>query len=76
MSCPPIKNQGRKLAMSRLFNIIFKKYITEAYKNGYRFGLTTGVELGKRLAAYEPAVIGFEDKMEKEIEDIIKNKRF
>ena len=62
--------------MSRLFNLLFKKYATEAYKRGYKLGLTVGIDLGKSLASDQPAIIGINSQAQRDIEDIIRSKRF
>jgi hypothetical protein len=62
--------------MSRLFNFLFKKYVKEVYKRGYTFGLNVGLELGKRLASNQLEFIGIDNKIQRDIEDIIESKDF
>jgi hypothetical protein len=43
---------------------------------GLRIGLSSGLNQGKRLVPDQPAIVGTENKMEKDIEDILRNKNF
>jgi hypothetical protein len=62
--------------MSGLFKLLFNKYYTQAYMKGYRLGLSSGLNQGKRLAHDEPAIVGTDTKMQRDIEDILRNKNF
>jgi hypothetical protein len=62
--------------MPRLFNFLFKKYVKEVYKRGYTFGLNVGLEMGKRLASNQLEIMGIDNKIQRDIEDIIESKDF
>jgi hypothetical protein len=62
--------------MFKLFHLLNKKSATEAYKRGYRLGLSVGLDLGKSMAADQPAIVGISSKMQRDIEDILRNKNF
>jgi uncharacterized protein YebE (UPF0316 family) len=62
--------------MFKLFHLLNKKSTTEAYKRGYSLGLSVGLDLGKSMAADQPAIVGINNKMQRDIEDILRNKNF
>jgi hypothetical protein len=73
---PDNYNTRKEPAMPRLFNFLFKKYVKEVYKRGYTFGLNVGLELVKKLASNQLEIIGIDNKIQKDIEDIIESKDF
>jgi hypothetical protein len=62
--------------MSKLFRLLFKKYVTEAYKRCYSLGLSVGVDLGKSLASNQFGIDGIESKVQRDIEEIFRSKQF
>jgi hypothetical protein len=75
-SCPTIKMRGRILAMFKWFRLLRNKHATKAFKRGYDCGLTVGLNLGKQLASNQPIKVGPESKIQREIEEIIRSKKF